>query len=49
MDVVLAALGLCADQEPEAGETPDFIVSLAVRRIGVEVTMYSSTDTVAGG
>jgi hypothetical protein len=49
LDVVLAALGLRADQEPEAGETPDFIVSLAGRRIGVEVTMYSSTDTVAGG
>ena len=49
LDVVLAALGLRPDQEPEAGETPDFIVSLAGRRIGVEVTMYSSADTVAGG
>jgi hypothetical protein len=48
LDVVLAALGLCPDQEPEAGETPDFMASLAGRRIGVEVTMYTSTDTVDG-
>jgi hypothetical protein len=49
LEVVLAALGLRPDQEPEAGETPDFIVSLAGRRIGVEITMYSSSDTVDGG
>lgn len=49
LDVLLAALGLRPDQEPEAGETPDFTLSLADRRVGVEVTMYSSTDTVAGG
>jgi hypothetical protein len=49
LDMVLEALGLLPDEEPDAGETPDFIVSLAGRRIGVEVTMYSSTDTVDGG
>ena len=47
LDVVMAALGLRPEEhEPEAGETPDFIVSLAGRLVGVEVTMYSSTDTV---
>lgn len=46
----MAALGLRPEEhEPEAGETPDFIVSLAGRRVGVEVTMYNSTDMVAGG
>ena len=49
LDVVLQALGLRPDQEPQASETPDFTVSLAGRQIGVEVTMYSSTDTVVGG
>lgn len=49
LDVLLASLGLRPDQEPEAGETPDFMVSLAGRLIGVEITMYSSTDTVDGG
>jgi hypothetical protein len=49
LDVVLAALGLRPDEEPESGETPDFIMSLAGRRIGVETTMYSSSDTLDGG
>jgi hypothetical protein len=49
LDVVLAALGLRPDREPEASETPDFIVSLAGHQIGVEITMYSSGDIVDGG
>jgi hypothetical protein len=49
LDVLLASLGLRLDQEPEASETPDFMVSLSGQRIGVEITMYSSRDTVDGG
>jgi hypothetical protein len=48
LEVVLAALGLRPDREPEAGEAPDFVVSLSGHRIGIEITMYSSTDTVDG-
>jgi hypothetical protein len=46
--MLLAALGLPPDQQPEAGEAPDFVVSLSGHRIGIEITMYSSTDTVDG-
>jgi hypothetical protein len=49
LDMLLASLGLRLDQEPEASETPDFMVSLSGQRIGVEITMYSSGDTVDGG
>jgi hypothetical protein len=49
LDVVLAALGVHPEREPEAGETPDFILSLSDRRVGVEITMYRSADIVDGG
>ena len=49
LDAVLAALGLCPDQEPDAGETPDFMVLLSGRTIGVEITMYRSNATVEDG
>jgi hypothetical protein len=49
LDVLLASLGLRPDREAEAGEAPDFIVSLSEQRVGIEITMYSSTDTVDGG
>jgi hypothetical protein len=32
-----------------AGETPDFIVSLCGRSIGIEITQYRSGETVGGG
>ncbi len=44
LDVVLAAVGLRLDQEPVAGETPDFTLSVSGRKIGVEITMYRSGD-----
>jgi hypothetical protein len=37
-----AALGLQADREPAEGETPDFMVAVSGRTIGVEITMYRS-------
>jgi hypothetical protein len=49
LDTVLNALGLRPDAEPVEGEAPDFVVTLSGRRIGVEVTMYRSGDTVEGG
>jgi hypothetical protein len=49
LDRVLSGLGLCPDTEPVEGETPDFMVTLSGRRIGVEVTMYRSGETVEGG
>jgi hypothetical protein len=49
LDAVLTALGLHSDQDPEAGEAPDFMVPLAGRRIGVEVTTYRSGATVEDG
>ncbi len=49
LDAIFAALGLRPDRAPEEGETPDFIVHLAGRAIGVEVTMYQSGDAVEGG
>ncbi len=48
LEVVLAALGLRPDRPPESGEKPDFIVPLSGRRIGVEITMYSSGDVIDG-
>ena len=49
LNAALAALDLQADREPADGETPDFIVSVAGRTIGVEVTMYRSGDVIEGG
>jgi hypothetical protein len=49
LDAVLAALGVRPDQEPEDGETPDLMVVLSGKMIGVEITMYRSGDTVEGG
>jgi hypothetical protein len=40
LDAILGALGLRPDQEPEAGEAPDFTMPVSGRRIGVEITMY---------
>jgi hypothetical protein len=41
--------GLHPDQEPEAGETPDFTVLVSGRTLGVEITMYQSGSTVDDG
>ena len=49
LDTVLSALGLRSDADPVEGETPDFMLTLSGRRIGVEVTMYRSGDIVEGG
>ena len=49
LDAVLAALGLRPDQEPDAGEAPDYMLLLSGRTIGVEITMYRSHDTVEDG
>ena len=49
LDAVFAALGMRPDQEPEAGETPDFTVLLSGRTVGVEITTYQSGATVDGG
>jgi hypothetical protein len=49
LDAVLAALGLCPDQEPDQSETPDFLVRLSGRTVGIEITMYRSGDTVGDG
>jgi hypothetical protein len=49
LDAILKALGLTPDKEPDAGETPDFIVWLSGRAIGVEITMFQSKDVVDGG
>jgi hypothetical protein len=45
----LAALGLHADREPIGGETPDFMVPVSGRTIGVEITMYRSGDVIEDG
>lgn len=49
LDGVIAALGLRLDQEPQQGETPDFMLHVYGRRIGVEITVYSSGATVDDG
>src|SRR4051812_22385005 len=49
LDAVLAALGVRPDQEPTEGETPDFMVVLSGRMIGIEITMYRSGATVDDG
>jgi hypothetical protein len=49
LDTLLSALGLRPEAKPVEGETPDFMLTLSGRRIGVEVTMYRSGDTVEGG
>jgi hypothetical protein len=49
LEAVLAALGITPDGPPEDGEAPDFVLPLASRRIGVEVTTYSSGAVVEGG
>jgi hypothetical protein len=48
LDAVFAALDLRRDQEPKAGETPDFTVLISGRTIGVEITTYQSEATVDG-
>lgn len=35
--MLMAALGVRPDREPESGEAPDFLVTLEGRKIGVEV------------
>src|ERR1700730_10103103 len=49
LDAVLAALGLHPDQEPKAGEAPDFTVLLSGRVIGLEITLYRSGEAMADG
>ena len=49
LDAVMNALGLGPDQEPEEGEAPDFIMRIAGRVTGLEVTAYRSGDTVEDG
>lgn len=49
LDAVLAALSLRPDQEPKAGETPDFTVLISGQTVGVEITIYQSGATVDGG
>jgi hypothetical protein len=49
LDAVLAALGLCPDQEPDEGEAPDFTMLVSGRTVGVEITMFQSGATVEGG
>ena len=39
---LLRALELCPDREPEDGETPDFIVLVSGRSIGIEITAFQS-------
>jgi hypothetical protein len=45
---VLKAIGLSADIEVQYGEAPDFIVEVDGRRIGVEITLFSSGVTTDG-
>jgi hypothetical protein len=49
LDAILAALALRPDQEPAAGEAPDFTMRVARRLIGVEITQYQSGATVDDG
>ena len=49
LDAVLTALGLHPDQEPKAGEAPDFTVLLSGRVIGLEITLYRSGEAMADG
>lgn len=49
LNAALAALGLIPDREPAEGETPDFMLLLSGRTIGVEITMYPSGDIVEDG
>jgi hypothetical protein len=49
LDAILAALGLCLDHEPEAGEAPDFTMRVERRLIGVEITLYRSGAMVDDG
>jgi hypothetical protein len=49
LDRVLDGLGVRPDQQPIDGETPDFMLLLSGRTIGVEITMYRSGDTVDDG
>ena len=48
LDVILAGLGVRPDREPEFGETPDFLVTIGGRQIGVEITAYDSKELVEG-
>src|SRR5262249_57733192 len=45
---ILAALALTPDSEPEAGETPDFIIQLRGQSVGVEITLYRSGEIIDG-
>jgi hypothetical protein len=49
LDLVLAAVGMRPDREPEQGEAPDFTALISGRAIGIEITMYRSGATVEGG
>jgi hypothetical protein len=49
LDSVIASLGLRLDQEPQQGETPDFMLGVDGRLIGLEVTVYNSGAMVEDG
>jgi hypothetical protein len=48
LDLIMVALGERSDREPEPGETPDFLVTIRGRRIGVEITAYDSGEVIEG-
>jgi hypothetical protein len=45
---LLSTIQVQLDSQPLEGETPDFMIPMSGRTIGVEVTMYQSGRTVAG-
>jgi hypothetical protein len=45
---LLSTIHVQLDSQPLEGETPDFMIPMSGRTIGVEVTMYQSGRTVAG-
>ena len=49
LDLVLAGLGVRPDCEPELnGETPNSIITIGGRQIGVEITGYNSGEVIEG-
>jgi hypothetical protein len=49
LDLVFAGLGVLPDREPDlSGETPDAIVTIGGRRIGIEITAYDSGEMIEG-
>jgi hypothetical protein len=46
LDLILARLGVRPDEEPKLGETPDFLVKIGERQIGLEITSYDSGEMI---